>query len=86
MQTKGLTETIIAASLLSVMSAGVFGAFGAMVHYLYLVVKEQVDYATVQLVAFVIMGFFVGVVVDQLTISMFGESYPGIVLISGYGS
>ena len=84
MQSKGFTEAAIATGLVSVFSSGAFGAFGAMVHYLYLIVKDEMVYSTAKMIAFLVMGFFVGVVIDQLTISFLGESYPGVILISGF--
>lgn len=79
-----LTEIITALGIMSIISAGVFGAFGAIVHYLYLVVKEVEEYKLSRITAFIIMGCFVGVLVQEFSTEVLGKSYPGLVLISGF--
>lgn len=79
-----LTEIIVATGFLSVISAGAFGAFGAIVHFLYLIAKEVEDFSVSRLFIFSIMGFFVGIVADQIMLMSIGQSYPGIILISGF--
>lgn len=84
MKPDAFTQTIVALGLASVLSAGVFGAFGAIVHYLFLIVKEKEQYYTARLVAFIIMGSFVGIITNEFTEWKFGESYPGLILVSGF--
>lgn len=79
-----LTNTIISLGIASMLSAGLFGAFGAIVHYLFLIVKEKESFTKEKLFFFVIMGSFVGVVVNEATIALLQDSYPGLVLASGF--
>ena len=79
-----ITELIIGLGIMSILTAGMFGAFGAVVHYLYLVVKETEEYRLSRMFSFTIMGFFVGLVVNELLIETTGKTLPGIVLISGF--
>ena len=79
-----LTEIVTALGIMSLLSAGVFGAFGAIVHYLYLVVKEIEEYRVSRIFSFIVMGGFVGIVVHEFTTEVFGASYPGLVLVSGF--
>ena len=48
-----LTEIVTALGIMSLLSAGVFGAFGAIVHYLYLVVKEIEEYRVSRKIALI---------------------------------
>lgn len=79
-----LTEIVTTLGIISILSAGVFGAFGAIVHYLYLVIKEVEEYKLSRLTAFIVMGCFVGIVVHELTFELLGKTYPGLILISGF--
>lgn len=79
-----ITEAMIATGILSILSAGAFGAFGAIVHYLYLIVKSELKYSASKMFLFAILGFFVGVVVNELLLETFGKTYTGILLISGF--
>lgn len=79
-----ITSIVMTTSLLSLITAGAFGAFGAIVHYLYFVVKETETYRVSRLLSFVVMGFFVGVVVNELTQEILGKTLPGLVLVSGF--
>lgn len=79
-----INEIVVALGLISILSAGVFGAFGAVVHYLYLVIKEEEVYKLSRMFSFIVMGFFVGAVVNELTMEILGKSLPGLVLISGF--
>ena len=75
---------MIALGIASLLSAGLFGAFGAIVHYLFLIVKDEDEYSAAKLFNFVIMGSFVGIVTNEFTVYYFGESYPGLILVSGF--
>lgn len=70
--------------VLSIISAGAFGAFGAIAHYLYLIVKSEEEYRMSKMVLFAILGFFVAVVVNEFTMWAFNEHYPGLLLVSGF--
>lgn len=84
MQKTGITEIIIAMGIVSLLSAGAFGAFGAIAHYLYLIVKSEEQYRMSKMLLFAILGFFVAVVVNEFTEWAFNESYPGLLLVSGF--
>lgn len=75
---------MIATGMLSILSAGAFGAFGAIVHYLYLIVKTDIKYSISKMCLFAILGFFVGLVVNELLLETFGRTYTGVILISGF--
>jgi len=79
-----ITEAMIATGLLSVLSAGAFGAFGAIVHYLYLIVKTDIKYSSSKMFLFAVLGFFVGVVMNELLLETFHRTYTGVILISGF--
>ena len=79
-----LSSIIYSTAFLSLFSAGAFGTFGAVVQYLYLVVKGTEEYSTRKLLLFCVMGFFVGVVTNELIHVFTGQTYPGIVLVSGF--
>lgn len=79
-----ITELVIASGLLSLLSVGMFGAFGAVVHYLYTVVREESEYRFVDMFLFIILGFFVALVVDFFTQETFGRTYEGVLLLSGF--
>lgn len=78
------TQVIVTLGIASILSAGLFGAFGAVVHYLFLIVKEKEIYNKTRLFAFIVMGAFVGIVVNEFTEWKFHDSYPGLVLVSGF--
>lgn len=80
----GITQAILTSTLLSLVSAGAFGSFGAMVQYLYLVVKGENEYNFSSLIQYAVMGFFVGMVASEVMHMVFDQVYPGIVLISGF--
>lgn len=79
-----LTQVVLTSTFLSFFSAGSFGSFGAIVQYLYLVVKGQHTYHIVGLIQYAVMGFFVGMVVHEMLLWFTGENVPGAVLISGF--
>lgn len=79
-----ITELVLASGILSLFSVGMFGAFGAMVHYLYTIVKDEKQYRFATMMVFVIMGFFVALVTDAFTQEVFGKTYGGILLLSGF--
>jgi len=83
-RTTGITELVIITGIFSIFSIGLFGAFGAMVHYLYKVVKEESEYRFMSLLMFFILGFFIAILVDSLSMDFFGVSYEGILLLSGF--
>ena len=80
----GITEIMITTSILSLFSAGAFGSFGALVHYLYTIVKDDGEYNFKTMLVFVIMGFFVSILVGSLMYDFFGRSYEGLLLLSGF--
>lgn len=79
-----INSVAVSTALISVASAGAMGAFGGMVQYLYLVVNEQSEYKTSHMLSYMILGFFVGMVAHELMILFIGQSYPGVVLVSGF--
>lgn len=55
-----------------------FGGFGAIVHYLYTIVKEDdVKYSHGMLLTFFIFGTFVAILAHLLMLDFFGQSYEG---------
>lgn len=84
MEKSAFTSIILSSTVLSLVSAGAFGSFGAMVQYLYYVVKTQEPYSNSRLFAYALMGFFVGMLANELAFMLLGSTYPGIVLISGF--
>jgi len=85
MQKTGLTEILLAAGIVSLFTAGAFGAFGAIIHYLYLVVKEEEPhYRFSRMFAFAVMGFGVGIFANELIQATLGQTLPGAVLVSGF--
>lgn len=80
----GITELVIASGVLSILSVGFFGAFGAMVHYLYTTVRSDATYSFKQMLVYFIMGFFVALLVNALLHDFFGRSYEGLLLLSGF--
>jgi hypothetical protein len=70
--------------IVSLFSAGAFGAFGALVYYLYISATQDENPYNGKLFSFVVMGFFVGTVADILMNELLGRSYAGVVLISGF--
>lgn len=84
MERFSFTSIMISSAFLSLLSAGVFGSFGAIVQYLYLVIKEDVQYSFTGLFQYAVMGFFVGMVANELMLLFFTESFPGVVLVSGF--
>lgn len=79
-----ITEFIIATGFLSLFTAGAFGAFGAIVHYLFVTVQQNERYSFTSMFIYSVMGFFVGMVVASLMLETVNQVYPGIVLISGF--
>ena len=79
-----ITEVVVTAGILSIFSVGLFGAFGAMVHYLYKIVREENKYKFKTLLVFAILGFFVALLVNSLMVDFFGQSYEGLLLLSGF--
>ena len=81
----GIIEVMIAAGFASLFTAGAFGAFGAIIHYLYLIVKEEEDsYQFTRMATFAIMGFGVGIFANELIQVTFNQTLPGAVLVSGF--
>jgi H+/Cl- antiporter ClcA len=78
------TTLVISSGLLTLLVPGFFGSFGALVQYLYSVVKEDNSYSVRTLLDFCVMGFFVGLITHYSMEIFFSESYPGVVLISGF--
>lgn len=79
------TEVLIyLTGVASVVLPGAFGAFGAIVYYLYISATQQVNPYEGKLFSFTIMGFFVGTFVDMLMTEFLDKSYLGLVLISGF--
>ena len=78
------TKIVLATGLISILSVGAFGAFGALVHYLYTIVKTEGNYSTQMLLWFMIFGFFVAIMLNYLMIDVFGRSYDGVLLLSGF--
>ena len=79
-----IVEIMLLNSLLSIFTAGAFGAFGAIVHYLYTLVKEDAQYSLRTMLVFMIMGFFVSLLVNSILMDMFGRTYEGALLLSGF--
>lgn len=75
---------IYVTSALSVFTSGVFGAFGAVVHYLYLIVKGEHVYESKALLIYAFLGFFVGFIAEQMMLSLLGKVLPGVILICGF--
>lgn len=84
MKSDGIQETAIITTVLSLVTAGAFGSFGAMIHYLYLVVKGEHQYSFKNMLIYMILGLFVGILADYIMRDFFGVSYEGVVLISGF--
>ena len=84
MSIKNVTEVVVTVSLLSFLTAGAFGAFGALIHYLYTIVKTEGNYSTKMLIWFMLFGFFVALMLNYAMIDLFGRSYDGILLLSGF--
>ena len=78
------TNIVIATGLLSILSVGMFGAFGALVHYLYTIVKTEGNYSLKMMIWFMIFGFFVALMTHFLMVDFFGRSYEGVLLLSGF--
>ena len=79
------TSTVIATGVLSLLSVGMFGAFGAIVHYLYTIVKdEDASYNFSSMLIFSVLGFFVALLVNFMLIDFFGRTYEGLLLLSGF--
>ena len=78
------TTLIISSGLLTLLVPGFFGSFGALVQYLYSVVKEDNSYSKGLLLNYVVMGFFVGLIAHYSMEIFLDESYPGVILISGF--
>ena len=67
------TETMILTSLITMFHSGGFGAFGALVHYLYLIVKDEGEFSYKTMFIFMIMGFFVAFLAELLMQDFMGE-------------
>lgn len=78
------TKIILATGVLSMLSAGAFGAFGALVHYLYTIVKTEGNYSTKMLLWFMVFGFFVALMTSFIMQDLFGRTYDGVLLLSGF--
>lgn len=78
------TEYVLALGVISVFASGVFGSFGAIVQYLYLTVKGEKEYSRNMLFIYSILGFFVGLLADLVMKDFLGQTYAGIVLLSGF--
>jgi hypothetical protein len=84
-ETPRLVEFLIVTGVLSLVSVGMFGAFGAIVHYLYTVVKnEGSEFKFGAMATFALMGFFVALLINSLLIDFTGRSYEGLLLLSGF--
>jgi len=78
-------EIFIATGILSFIISGALGAFGAIVHYLFMLVADRdLVYSPTILLRFTIMGAFVGIVSQQVMEVVFGQIYPGGILVSGF--
>jgi len=78
------TETVIIASILTFFSVGFFGAFGALVHYLFTVVKNNSKFSFGTMLIFFILGFFIAILANSLMLDFWGKSYEGLLLLSGF--
>ena len=77
-------DLLLAAGFLSVFSVGMFGAFGAIAHYLYTLVRKGAQYSTSKMLIIFVLGFFVGVLVNAITLDTWGKSWDGVILLSGF--
>lgn len=84
MNNKGFIELFIASGILSVFMVGMFGSFGALTHYLYTLVKNNAEFNYQTMLVFFILGFFVAITLDTLMIDLWGTSYDGVLLLSGF--
>lgn len=79
-----LTGTIISAAAATLFIAGGFGMFGAIIQYLYHIIKTNGNYNTLMMFQYALMGFFVGILSAELMGQFLGEVYTGVVLVSGF--
>tara|TARA_R100001086_G_C11848217_1_gene261031 strand:- start:19621 stop:19947 length:327 start_codon:yes stop_codon:yes gene_type:complete len=79
-----LNSILLSTAFVAIFSAGALGSFGAIVQYLYQVINEEIEYKLSFIISYILMGFFTGVLAYELMLGFLGESYPGIVLISGF--
>lgn len=78
------TIFIIATSLLTIVSPGLYGVLGSAGFYIHEVIQDPKAYSLNILLMYCFLGFVVALMVHYMTLDLMNASYPGLLIASGF--